>query len=233
MKPGRKQIQSDPAKDPVWRQTPASVQATYKLNIMLAEMEVGIRNFEKAALYYLAALKTYFRTDTYQQTMQCIRQIPGSRQNKFLYKLGKCLLFHCHQSELAQVTLDKLSIMDPSFLSPVQKIFQNYEDENSSDRRKLAELIEKTAKTRKTSRTSVPSQVEKKEDRTTEKPAAAGIGIAVPDPEVESQDATESELLISFEETGEHFTVHKELTDSTTIDKDTLDDLMDSLLSSE
>lgn len=255
VKPGKKQIHTDEVKDPVWRRIPAAEQAAYKLNVMLAEMEAESGNFEKAATYYLAALKVYFRTELYKQTMQCIRQIQGSRQNTFLYRLGKCLLFHTHQAELARTMLDKLSILDPSFLKPVQKIFQLYEDDTSADRRELTELIERTTRPIKSSRIvkevsnnqkQLPDKAaepvtDNQSDQAITEETGSRIGVVgkIQEPKPTGADDSgtgseiDSELQISFEETGEHFTVHKDLPDSTSIDKETLDNLMDSLLNDE
>ncbi len=234
MKPAKKGSKTGLMGDQAWRKVPASDQAAYKLNVMLAEMELKTGNYQKSATYYLAALKIYFKTDVYKQTIQCIRHISGVHQNKFLYKLGKCLLFHCHQSELAQETLHKLSILDPSFLRPVQKIFMMYEDENSADRRELTEIIEKTTKSRKIPRSASPAQRPNPPRPSPQEiqPVSSTLQNEA-DPRNDAETPTETELRISFEETGEHFRINKDLTDSTSIDKETLDDLMDSLLTGD
>ncbi|HPQ41794.1 MAG TPA: hypothetical protein PLV45_15610 [bacterium] len=193
-----------------WSKLAPAKQTSYKLNVMLARMEVDGRNYLKAVNLFLKALKDYFQTDVYKQTVQTIRKLPRNKQRTYLYKLGKVLLIHSQQPELAQDTLNKLSILDPSYLRPVQKILMMHEDENSIAQKQLRVII----------RESAVKPVS---------PTDAHREASTPS----KNKSVESELQISLEETGEHFTLHPDQTDSTQIDKDTLDDLMDSLLSDE
>ncbi|MBN1295551.1 hypothetical protein JXA80_02145 [bacterium] len=203
------------AQDSSWSKLSPSLQAVFKLNVMLAEIELESRNFEKAVSYYLKALKAYFHTDIYKDSVRSIRNLPKTRQHTYLYRLGKCLLIHCQQSGLAQEMFNKLSILDPSFLRPVQKILMMYDDENSSARKQLSVLLAET--TRKKS----PAPA-----RNHRQPASSQSDIQ-PDTNLQA------ELQITLDETGEHFRLQKDLTDSTTIDRETLDGLMDSLLLEE
>ncbi len=192
-----------------------SKQANFDLEVMLGDMEKENGNFQKAAHSYLKALKILFHPDVYKSTVQSIDNLPLGKQNTFLYELGKILLIHCQQSELAHETLDKLSILDPSFLKPVQNILLKYNGKQAPVFKHIRSILNLTNRSRK--RQPKPVNRDKKLSRKAKDPGRQSSSI-------------DSEIQLSLQETGEQFLIKSE---SETVDKATLDNLMDSLLTDE
>ncbi len=211
---GSRNKTSKSRKNSSWKALGPSKQASFDLEVMLGNMEKENGQFQKAAHSYLKALKIFFHPDVYKNAVQAIDNLPLGKQNTFLYELGKILLIHCQQAELAHETLDKLSILDPSFLKPVQNILLKYNGKQAPVFKHIRSILNLTNST-KTRQAKSPKhkKVPAKEKATSGE-----------------KSSIDSEIQLSLQEPGEQFLIKPE---AKTIDKTTLNNLMDSLLTED
>ena len=103
-----------------------SDQAAYRVNLMLAEVELAASKNAAALEYLYNALRIHFTPEAFNKIVSVIEKFNKSNQHHCLFELGKITMSHRMQFDVANDLFNKLSRLNPEYLKKIQEIMLQY-----------------------------------------------------------------------------------------------------------